>query len=322
MNSYATQNLETILEIAQSNGYSTGIVATSHLTHATPAAFMAHNSDRNNYRDIAEDISTADVDVLLGAGSGYSYLGRDISAMESKGYTYITNKTSLNATTSLPVLGLFTSSSLTPAYQRLESSPEPSLLEMTQKAIELLNNSGNPFFLMIEGSQIDWGAHENSRAYTGFETIEFEKSVKFAKELAENDPNLLLLVTADHETGGLSLGDYEFLTALPEESDDYTTRKSKRLARLNEISIYWSTSGHTNSEVILAGMGPNAEKILDAEHHTDTFSIMRKVIDGKTRPSLVNPQGLIYVGIFIGILSISAALTVIFIKLQQRKITV
>jgi alkaline phosphatase len=193
---------------------------------------------------------------------------------------------------------------------------------MTEKTIELLNNTGKPFFLMIEGSQIDWGAHDNDPVYTALEAIEFEKSVKYAQELGKNDTNLQILVTADHETGGLSVGDYSFTTALPLETDDYDTVKSKRISRVAEVETSWSTGGHTTKEVILAGMGPNSEKILNAVHHINTFSIMREIIDGKTEPS----QSGVYAGhvnwiliSYLSLLGIAALLTGILTWIKEKK---
>ncbi len=260
MNFDARMDLTTILEIAQDNGYATGVVATCHVTHATPASFMAHDPSRGNYEAIAEEISNASVDVLLGGGSSTSYLGNYISDMQSKGYSYITNKTELNSTTTGPVLGLFTSVSLTPMYLKNETSSEPSLLEMTQKAIELLNNTMKPFFLMIEASQIDWGSHDNNAVYAALEAIELEKSVMYAKGLAEKDANLQILVTADHETGGLDVNGYDFHTALPLDTDDFETRKNKRIARANEVSISWLHGGHTVRDVILSWDGSEHTK--------------------------------------------------------------
>ncbi len=318
----ASVDYTTILEIAQDNGYATGIVATCYLTHATPAAFMAHNPSRNDNTAIVEDISHANVDVLLGGGSNNYYLGDYISEMQSDGYEYITDNSELNSTSTVPLLGLFSSTSLTPAYQKLETSSQPSLLNMTMKAIDLLNNTGDPFFLMVEGSQIDWGAHDNDPIYTALEVIEFEKSVKYVKELAEIDSNLQVLVTADHETGGLSVGGYTFTTALPSDTDDFETKRSKRIARADEVATSWSTGGHTSSEVILAGMGPNTEKILNATHHVDTFPIMREIIDGQTEPSILDPYSRymnLFVLIFLGSLLGVAVLTALFTWIGKKK---
>ena len=280
----AKMNLTTIIEIAQENNYSTGIVATCHLTHATPAAFMAHDENRNNYIAIAEDIAKAEVDVLLGGGRGDKYLGTQIASMEADGYSYITNASQLATSNILPLVGLFVEGSLTPNYENFNLVEEPSLLEMTKKAISMLNNTGNPFFLMVEGSQIDWGAHDNEVTYTTLEVIEFEKAVKYAKELGDSDPNLQILVTTDHETGGLNVTGYNFVSPLPNDAMSNTLLKETRIDRSSEVQVSWSTGGHTRTKVYLSGMGPNTEKILAAEHHEDTFSIMREIIDGEIVP--------------------------------------
>ena len=110
--------------------------------------------------------------------------------------------------------------------------------------------------------------------------------------------------------------------ALPSDIDDFETKKSKRIARASEIATSWSTGGHTSSEVILAGMGPNTEKILNATHHVDTFPIMREIIDGQTEPSTLDPyRG--YVNLFViiflgGILGI-AVFTSLFTWLANRR---
>ncbi|MHA1516838.1 MAG: hypothetical protein ACTSPF_15030, partial [Candidatus Heimdallarchaeaceae archaeon] len=93
-----------------------------------------------------------------------------------------------------------------------------------------------------------------------------------------------VLVTADHETGGLSVEDYSFQTVIPLETDSFTEKQDKRTARAQEIEVDWSTLGHTNTRIILAGMGPYTEQILNADHHIDTFSIMRQAIDGEIEP--------------------------------------
>jgi alkaline phosphatase len=155
---------------------------------------------------------------------------------------------------------------------------------MTIKAIELLNDTSKPFFLMVEGSQIDWAGHDNDPLYLAHEVIEFEKAVRFAKELAEQLDDLQVLVTADHETGGLTVDSFSFTTEVPLDTDSYEIQQEKRTNRSQEISVSWSTGGHTKTKVILAGMGPFTEDILSAEHHIDTFSIMRQAVDGQTEP--------------------------------------
>ncbi len=280
----AKMDLTTILEIAKQNGYATGLVATSHLTHATPASFAAHDPSRGNYQEIAEDFSQANVSVMLGGGFEEKYIGNYISDFETLGYEYVTNETALASVTDVPVLGLFTGGSLPPLQTMLENSTIPTLSEMTIKAIDLLNSTGQPFFLMVEGSQIDWAGHDNDEIYLAHQIIEFEKAVRYVKNLAEQNSDWQLLVTADHETGGFSVKDYSFITEIPLETDSYTEKLDKRTARAQEVDVGWGTGGHTDTEVILAGMGPYTDQILTAEHHIDTFSIMRQAIDGETDP--------------------------------------
>jgi len=275
--------LTTILEIAQMNGYATGLVATCHLTHATPAAFASHAESRGDYLNIAEDFSQSDVDVFLGGGSGADYIGNFIDNFTSQGYSYVTEEDDLDLTTNTPVLGLFTEGSFPHLQDIPENSTIPTLSEMTIKAIELLNDTAKPFFLMIEGSQIDWAGHAHDQVYLAHQIIEFEKAVNYAKTLAEQVSDLQVLVTADHETGGLSIDSYSFETELPLETDSYQLKQEKRTNRSQEITVTWG-SGHTKTKVILAGVGPFTEDILSARHHIDTFSIMRQAIDGQTEP--------------------------------------
>lgn len=284
MNWNAEMDLTTILEIAQQNGYATGLVATCHLTHATPACFAAHESSRSRYLNIAEDFSHANVSVMLGGGNGTEYIGNYIPDFISQGYNYITQRADLATVSNIPVLGLFTSGSFPPIQETPENSTIPTLSEMTAKAIELLNDTSQPFFLMVEGSQIDWAGHDNDEVYLAHQIIEFEKAVSYAKDLATLDSDLQVLVTADHETGGFSVEGYNFLTDLPSENDTYTEKQDKRTARAEEIEVKWSTGGHTTREVILAGIGPFTEQIVNASHHIDTFSIMRQAIDGQIEP--------------------------------------
>lgn len=281
----ARMELTTILEIAQQNGYATGLVATCYLTHATPAAFAAHEASRNDYLKIANDYSQANVDLFLGGGYRDKYLGNYISDFIDKGYTYITDKDELASLNETPVLGLFSEGDLPRVQSLTEESKEPTLSVMTLKAIELLNATTKPFFLMIEGSKIDSAGHANDPVYLAHQIIEFEKAIRIAKEFAEQNPDWQLIVTADHETGGLSVVDYSsFQTKIPLETDNLAQKQEKRTNRAQEIDVNWSTGGHTKTKVILAGMGPYTEDILEAQHHIDTFSIMRKAVDGQTEP--------------------------------------
>lgn len=276
--------LTTILEIAEMNGYATGLVVTCQLAHATPAAFAAHEESRSDYLNIAEDYTHANVDVLLGGGSGTDYLGNYIDNFISQGYNYVTQESEMDALNTTPILGLFAEGNLPRSENMPEVSSIPTLSEMTEKAIALLNATNKPFFLMVEGSQIDSAGHDNDEISLAHEVIEFEKAVRYAKNLAEHTFNLQVLVTADHETGGFKVENYSTETEIPLDTDSYQLKLEKRTNRSQEIDVSWSTGGHTQTKVILAGIGPYTEDILTAEHHINTFSIMRQAVDGQTEP--------------------------------------
>nr|MBD3186726.1 hypothetical protein [Candidatus Bathyarchaeota archaeon] len=282
--SWNDKNITTILEIAKEQGYATGLISICHLTHATPAVFAAHQPSRNMFLEIAGDMVDHEVDLLLGGGRDDDYLGTHISHMQSSGYEYATNKTTLMAFNSTPALGLFANKDLPKAQDYTNETAAPTLLEMTQKGIELLNETGKPFFLMVEASAIDWAGHANDKVYAAHEMIEFDKVINHSINLATADNTLQVLLTADHETGGLQITGHEFTTALPGPGDSLEEKIQKRTDRANEISVSWSTGGHTNDDVIFAGMGPYASQITNASLNTDIFSIMRLAIEGIDGP--------------------------------------
>lgn len=285
-----SQNLTTILEFAQSQGYSTGLVAKSHLTHATPASFAAHNTNRNDYTNIAQNFVRTQVDLMLGGGSGDNYLRSTLPDYLALGYQYITQKEPIN-NLSLPLIGLFASTSLPSAEFYEEDTEIPTLLEMSGLALELLSNVSRPFFLMIEASQIDWAGHDHDSVYLAHEMIEFAETVQFVKSWAQNFTNVQVLVTADHETGGFSYDtpDLQYFSSenefpIPQDNDTLTERQIKRTTRAEAINVHWNAIGHTQSEVLFAGLGPSTENIQNASHLIDVFGIMRQAIDGIALP--------------------------------------
>ena len=140
--SWDGKDLTTILEIAETKNYVTGIVVKCQLAHATPAAFAAHDEDRGSYVSIAEDMAKSGADLLFGGGKDEKYFGTVISSMQANGYDYIINKTQMAAQTSLPVFGLFEDGNMPKASDYTADMTSPTLLEMVLKAIELLSGSG------------------------------------------------------------------------------------------------------------------------------------------------------------------------------------
>ncbi|WP_172194313.1 alkaline phosphatase [Saccharibacillus qingshengii] len=204
--------VKTVLEQAKENGMSTGLVATSEITHATPAAFGAHDLSRKNMDAIADDYfdemigGKHKIDVLLGGGkSNFVRKDRDLAAEFKKaGFGYVTDRKSLLANKDQQLLGLFADGGLDKMIDR--TSAAPSLKEMTNAAIDRLSDNDQGFFLMVEGSQIDWAGHDNDIVGAMSEMEDFEGAFQAAIDFAKKDGNTLVVATADHSTGGLSLG--------------------------------------------------------------------------------------------------------------------
>ncbi|NOZ56672.1 MAG: alkaline phosphatase [Calditrichaeota bacterium] len=206
--------LRIFTELAKKRGKSVGIVVTCAITNATPAAFYAH-SKRYDEQNIARQfVSRQLVDVAFGGGrslflpKGVEGSGRSdsldlLGALESKGYTVISEPgklASLDPLKTKKVVGLFALGALPQAPER-----KPNLSEMLEKALAILNENPQGFFLMVEGSQIDWAAHDHDAEWEEAETIEFEEAVGKALDFARKEGHTLVLATADHETGGMAL---------------------------------------------------------------------------------------------------------------------
>jgi alkaline phosphatase len=214
--------LATVLEGARLTGRATGVIATSNVQHATPAGFTAHTHDRNNYTEIGEQQVYQNIDVVLAGGEQYLLpkgVGRGVrkdnenlvEVIKSKGYVYVTTRDQMLAASGQKIFGLFADDALSYDIDRTTFAPgEPSLAEMTLKALETLSGSTKGkekgFFLFIEGSKVDWAAHANDPAGVVSELAAYDKAVKAAIDFARTDGNTLVISVADHTTGGLSIG--------------------------------------------------------------------------------------------------------------------
>ncbi|WP_285768359.1 alkaline phosphatase [Peribacillus sp. SI8-4] len=204
--------VKTVLEAAKQKGKATGLVATSEITHATPASFGAHDESRKNMNSIADDYykelikGKHKIDVLLGGGKS-NFVRPDINlakAFKKDGYSYVTDKKQMLKDKNEQVLGLFASEGLPKMIDR--PSETPSLKDMTNSAIQRLDKNKKGFFLMVEGSQVDWAGHDNDIVGAMSEMEDFEKAYKAAIEFAKKDKHTLVVATADHSTGGFSIG--------------------------------------------------------------------------------------------------------------------
>ena len=226
---------QTILEKAKTLGKSTGLITDTRITHATPAAFAAHQAHRSMENEIAIDMMENSVDVLLGGGLRH-WIPQNSSSVdtalvalinepsvqikskrkdtrnlleEAKNATYhlAFNAQQLDEITSGKVLGLFSSNAMLDgiAYSHCkvaENCIQPSLADMTKKALDLLSEDEDGFFLMVEGGQIDWAGHNNDAGDLLHQMLKFDEAVQAVYDWVENRSDTLVVITADHETGG------------------------------------------------------------------------------------------------------------------------
>lgn len=205
--------LETLFERARRQDMGVGIAVTSEVTHATPASFLAHVDYRKKYARIADQLFDNQIDgrpiadILLGGGR--THLQREdrnlVGEFENAGYRIAMTASELTQSAGSDlVLGLFAPRGLPAAWDR--DPTIPSLAEMTRFALESLSGNRNGFVLLVEGSQIDWAGHDNQIAKLMSEMGDFMDAIEVALDFAEADGETLVMITADHETGGLSLG--------------------------------------------------------------------------------------------------------------------
>lgn len=210
-----------MMQLAKRLGKANGIVASSQVNHATPASFLAHNPSRRNYDAIADMYLDYRVDheivadVILGGGTQY-FIREDRNLVEEfqhEGYQYAGQWQDLDKLTQKPALALLAEKGLPSVL----NSPEPTpLARLTDKALQLLAPAEQGFLLMVEGSQIDWCGHANDIACAMAEMQDFAEAVAVAKAFVDQHPETLLVITADHETGGLSIGADGVYAWLPE----------------------------------------------------------------------------------------------------------
>jgi alkaline phosphatase len=203
--------LKTVMEYAEEDGKSTGVIATCTITHATPAAFFSHVPSRNQHAEIAEQIANSGVDVII--GGGWAYFVSD-SVENSKRDD---NKNLLHVLEQrMPVVRSLEEFRKVKDVDRLAAFLAPvhlpealernyGLAELTSKAIEILAKNNAGFVLMVEGSQIDWAGHDNNLTDLLAEMDDFDTAVGVGLDFAEKNGNTLVVVTADHETGGFAI---------------------------------------------------------------------------------------------------------------------
>lgn len=248
--------LSSILQIAEDNGLATGIICTSSLTDATPASFIAHQLNRDSLEAIARDYLKTDIELFI--GGGYDNFAKRSDGMNladtlrSNGYEVCTSMDMILKSSSGKIAGFI--APLDPPF-RLGGRGN-MLPSATAKAIEILGRDQDGFFLMVEGSQIDWAAHNHASDTLVDEALDFDEAIGVALDFAMKNGKTLVVVTADHETGGVTI-----------TGGDINTRNAR---------LQFSTSGHSAVMVPVYAFGPGSGKFTGIYDNTELF---RKILD-------------------------------------------
>jgi alkaline phosphatase len=214
---HRTKPAATVLEGAKLQGKSVGLVVTSNVQHATPAAYSAHTPKHLDYEEIAKQQVYLNLDVVLGGGKRYLLPegqggirkdGEDlIGVLKERGYAFVQTRSKLSRVEGKKVWGMFADEAMANEFDRRRFTPyEPSLAEMTWEALRLLSRNDKGLFLLVEGSKIDWAAHANDPIGVISELLAFDEAVAAALHFAKKNSQTLVLVLSDHGTGGMYLG--------------------------------------------------------------------------------------------------------------------
>ena len=237
-------------------GMKTGVTVTCRINDATPADFCIHGPSRRDEEGLAAQYVDADVDFISGGGTHFWNQRSDgrnlIDEMKAKGYTYVDKLEDIAGAEGDKFLGLYDEYDLEPSLDR-----GPVLMESTLKALQVLDNEKG-FFLMVEGSQIDDWCHRNKVGHMCEELFDFDKVIGAVLEWAEKDGQTLVVVTADHNTGGLTL--------LKGSIEDH------------EVKVHFSTGGHDGIVVPVFAYGPGAEAFAGVHDNSEIGQIVRKLM--------------------------------------------
>ena len=237
-------------------GMKTGVTVTCRINDATPADFCIHGTSRKDEEGLAAQYVDADVDFISGGGTHFWNQRSDgrnlIEEMKAKGYTYVDKLEDIAGAEGDKFLGLYDEYDLKPALDR-----GPILLESTLKALQMLDNKKG-FFLMVEGSQIDDWCHRNKVGYVCEELFDFDKVIGAVLQWAEKDGQTLVVVTGDHNTGGLTL--------LKGSIED------------REVKVHFSTSGHDGILLPVFAYGPGAEAFAGMHQNAEIAQIVKRLM--------------------------------------------
>lgn len=250
----AGKPIPTILEIAEQKGLATGLVATCSITHATPACFISHQASRGLNEAIALDFLKTDIDVFIGGGRNYFSKRSDginlNDSLKARGYQIANSIGEVQQITKGKVAAFLADEQ----QARFSEGRGDELVKSTEAAIRLLKGNKKGLFMMIEGSQIDWGGHDNNTQYIVEEMIDFDNAIGKVLDFAAADGNTLVIITADHETGGFSLVGGDMKTGTVEGK--------------------FTTGHHTGVMIPVFAFGPGSEKFSGIYENTDIYKKM------------------------------------------------
>jgi alkaline phosphatase len=252
---------KTILEYAEEKGLATGLIATSSITHATPACFIAHEVSRSEELNIAKDFLASGIDIFIGGGRQFFENRSDSmnisDSLRKEGYTIVYDLNSIRSKDKNKI-GCLAADEHLPS---VINGRGDFLSEATKIALSRLSDNKNGFFIMIEGSQIDWGGHSNNLNYVVTEMIDFDQTIGVAINFADKNPGTLVIITADHETGGLALvgGDIN----------------------AGQLSGAFSSTDHTGVMVPVFAYGAGAEEFIGIYDNTEIFYKMMRLLNLK-----------------------------------------
>ena len=261
---------ETILEKLKKEGYQTGLISLTSITHATPASFYAHVKDRDMHEEIAAQLAVADIDFLAGGGRKYFSQRSDDQDLF---------QTLLKGNYNLDTLQLSRAKSGMRNAFIIEDEGLPSktegrgdfLKDASLEALSYFDANNKPFFLMIEGSYIDWGGHAKDAEMMIQEVADFDKTIGAVLDYVEAHPNTLLVITADHETGGASIGKYY-------EVDEKTGRKTEIPEK---VAVYFITDQHSGELIPVFAAGKGAENFKGIYQNNAIYHKILKAINGE-----------------------------------------
>lgn len=261
--------VESIIAKAEKVGYASGVVVTCYVNHATPAAFYAHRESRNDNEGIITDFMASDLDVVFGGGTRFfnEHFSKQnknfVDELKAKGYNVLSEQSEMASVSEGNVVGLFAETNI----PLMRNGRGDYLPKATAKALEILTNNVEKqgkegFVLMIEGSQIDGEGHGNNIEGVLAETRDFAAAMDVAMDYADAHPGTLVVVTGDHETGGLSI---------PSNKTDFTLPESG-------ISYGFSTTGHTGIMLPVYLYGTGADRINGIMENTELSQALQRMI--------------------------------------------